>query len=210
MQVRILPAYSLADAPRRAESPAVASRGAGLPDTTHQLTSAMAVGDEQAVDRFYRRFFDRLYTQARRATGRDEAFCLDVVQDAVVRIIRTVRPVASEAQLLGWMRLVVQTTALDHLRRERRRATRESVMIMASSSDTTKTDPFDEARHAWLSGQIARFDPQLIRMIEMRYTRQWTLTRIVGALGLSVGTIDGRLRRAIGDLRLRAAEVFDD
>ena len=55
------------------------------------MTSAMAAGDGGAVEAFYRRYFDRLYAEARRATRRDESFCLDVVQESVLRIVRTVR-----------------------------------------------------------------------------------------------------------------------
>src|SRR5689334_17106086 len=75
------------------------------------MTSAMAAGDGGAVESFYRRYFDRLYAEARRATRRDESFCLDVVQEAVLRIVRTVRGARSEIQLVAWLRLVVRTTA---------------------------------------------------------------------------------------------------
>jgi len=88
---------------------------------TKTLTAAMAAGNEDAVETFYRRYFDWLYAQARRATRRDESFCLDVVQDAVLRIVRTVRCVKTEPQFRAWLRLVVQTTAFDRLRSERRR-----------------------------------------------------------------------------------------
>src|SRR5262245_41491413 len=58
------------------------------PAGTEKLTAALAAGNEDAVETFYRRYFDWLYAQARRATRRDESFCLDVVQDAVLRIMR--------------------------------------------------------------------------------------------------------------------------
>src|SRR3954471_16462602 len=108
---------SRSDSPARAVSPGV--RLANEP--IDKLTAGMAAGDAKAVESFYRRYFDWLYAQARRATRRDEAFCLDVVQDAVLRIVRTIRRVSTESELRAWLRLVVQTTALDRLRCERRR-----------------------------------------------------------------------------------------
>src|SRR4051812_27498718 len=48
-----------------------------LPSATHDLTAALAAGEERAVETFYQRYFDWLYAQARRATRRDESFCLD-------------------------------------------------------------------------------------------------------------------------------------
>src|SRR5438874_10933141 len=92
-----------------------------LPSATEELTTALAAGDEDAVETFYQRYFDWLYGQARRATRRDESFCLDVVQDAMLRIIRTIRAVEDDTRFRAWLRLVVQSTAWDRMRSETRR-----------------------------------------------------------------------------------------
>jgi RNA polymerase sigma factor (sigma-70 family) len=184
---------------------------------TLKLTAAMAAGDQDAVARFYGRYFDWLYAQARRATRRDEAFCLDVVQDAVLRIVRTVRSAKSAGQFHAWMRLVVRTTALDKLRGENSRIRRETAVVAMRASDGGMSHddapPFDDsdlAQRQWLADQIRQCDPRIVQLIELRYEKNWTLRRIATFLGLSVGTIDGRLRRAINDLRLRAMKEFDD
>ena len=83
-----------------------------VPTSIFQLTAAMAAGDEQAIETFYRAYFAWLYQKARHATGRDEAFCLDVVQEAVLRILRCVRPVEGEGPFRAWLRLVVQFDGL--------------------------------------------------------------------------------------------------
>ncbi len=183
-----------------------------MSDSIHKLTSAMAAGDEDAVETFYRQYFDWLYAQARRATRRDEAFCLDVVQDAVLRILRNVRPVHSQPQWNAWMKLVVQTTALDRIRAERRRRQRETIAVGSHRPSDADADADDssQSQTEWLRNQIARFDPQLIAIIELRYHRGWTLHQIAQSVGLSIGTIDGRLRRAFNTLRDRAPEACDD
>jgi RNA polymerase sigma factor (sigma-70 family) len=170
------------------------------------LSTAIAAGDAIAVEKFYSQYFDFLYQHARRATLRDEAFCLDVVQDAVIRIIRTIRRVESEAQLRGWLGLVIRTTAYDLLKSERRRGAREAALVPA---DGNRGD-IDEDQLEQLRAEINRLDPHLARMIELRFERQWTLARIAGRFGLSVGTIDGRLRRALLTLRERLTEKCHD
>src|SRR4051812_42959380 len=159
----------------------------------------MAAGNAGSIETFYSQYFDFLYHHARRATRRDEAFCLDVVQDAVIRIIRTIRSVDSEAQLRAWLALVIRTTAYDLLKSERRRGVRETVVVAAGDN----TLDSDEDRLEQLRCEIARLDPHLARLIELRFERQWTLARIAQQLGLTVGTIDGRLRRAMLTLRRR-------
>jgi RNA polymerase sigma factor (sigma-70 family) len=180
---------------------------------TRELTAALAAGEERAVERFYRDYFDWLYAQARRASGRrDEAFCLDVVQDAVLRILRTVRAVEAENQFRAWLKLVVQTAACDRLRSERRRQAHEySAAAVAAGESGASADEAvgHDEQLAWLEAQIARLDPRLVQMIEWRFQQRWTLARIGQKLGLSIGTIDGRLRRALSDLRERAIQEFD-
>ncbi len=180
---------------------------------TAELTAGMASGERNAVETFYRRYFDLLYAEARRATRRDEAFCLDVVQEGVLRIIRSVRRVDSEAQLATWLRLVIRTTALDLLRGETRRQRRQAVAVPIGFREEhfgRAPSDSDEQQITWLRRQIQSFDPQLIEIIDLRFHGRWTLARIAGKLGLSVGTIDGRLRRALRALRNRAREELDE
>src|SRR5690349_21207024 len=110
--------------PRRGHRPPSVVNAMAFSDPA-ALTSAMAAGDGVAIEAFYRAHFNRLYREARRSTGRDESFCLDVVQESVLRIVRTVRRVESEPQLVAWLKLVVRTTAYDLLRAEMRRRRRE-------------------------------------------------------------------------------------
>src|SRR3954465_16051831 len=99
-------------------------------ESVEKLTEAMSAGDARAVEAFYRKYFQFLYHTAQKVTGRDESFCLDVVQDTVLRVIRTVRRVDSEARLFAWLRLVVRTTAFDLLKNESRRRRRETAVAV--------------------------------------------------------------------------------
>lgn len=168
----------------------------------------MAAGDTRAVEAFYRRYFDDLYALARRSTGRDESFCLDVVQESVLRVIRSVRPAHSAGQFAAWLRLVVQTTAYDLLRSEARRLRRELAVAAAGAvREAHDHDDIGSERLQWLRTQISSLDPQIIRLIELRFQGRWTLARIGRLLGLSTGAVDGRLRRALSELRRRASEA---
>lgn len=171
-----------------------------MPIPIDKLTADLSAGKAGAVETFYRLYFDRLYAHARRATRRDEAFCLDVVQDAVLRILRTVRRVESEAQFEAWLRLVVRTTAYDLLKSESRRKHRELAAVSAHPSPSPSSD-IDPDQRAWLKRQLDAMDPQLAKMIELRYEHRWTLARIAARFGLKTGALDGRLRRALLQLR---------
>lgn len=170
-----------------------------------RLSAAMVRGDGTAVEAFYRAYFDRMYAEARRASRRDEAFCLDVVQEAVLRILRTIRPVESEAQLSAWIKLVIRTSAYDLLRSERRRRVREQNAL--GHIEPAANDP---EQLAWLQEKLRSVDPKIAELIELRFGRGWTLARIAGRLGLTTAAVDGRLRRALHSLRHAAREEWDD
>jgi len=178
-------------------------------DAIDKLTAAMAAGNSAAVEQFYRRYFDRLYGWARQFTRRDESDCLDVVHDAVLRIVRNVRRADNEALWLAWLRLVVQTTAYDHLKSRRRRQRREMAVTVAAGEPTAApadTCAIETEKVDWLRQEIDALDPVLAQMLDLRFDTGWTLARIGRLFGLSAGTVDGRLRRVLKKLRSRAEE----
>ena len=149
------------------------------PTETAALTAAIASGDPEAFARFYDAWFDKALVEARRSTGRDDEFCLDVVQDAMMRVIRSIRPLESEAALHRWMRVVVRSCACDRLRSDIR-----------------------------LHEQLEQLDDRDVHLLVMRHRFGWTLHRIGRALGVSHGAVDRRLRRLVSRLRKSAKEDF--
>lgn len=167
----------------------------------------MAAGESAAIEAFYRTHFDAMLGMVPKAVPgrrRDESFALDIVHDAMLRIVRCVRPMDTEPHLLNWTRLVVQSCALDRLRQEARRRRREQ------ATPTPHTAREDDEEVAWLTDQIARLEPTLAQIFRRRFADGWTLGRIAAAYQTTTGQIDGRLRRAIAKLRSDAKAAFDE
>ncbi len=181
--------------------------------TIAAMTAQIAAGHPEALCRFYRGWFDTMFTEARRATGRDESFCLDVVQDAMMRVIRSIKPMKNELHLRRWLRIVVNSCAADRLRSESRRRAREQQW--AASSKATPTSALAEGddpngRRRWLREQLAALDERTVELLVMRHGFGWTLKKIGRAVGLTPGAVDGRLRRLLGTLRRKASHESDD
>src|SRR5207237_963299 len=92
---------------------------------------------------FYRAWFDWSFRLAQRLTRRDESFCLDVVQEAMLRVARSMKAMKSRTDLERWMSRVVHTAALDQLRRASRRGVRER----ARGSGGPRADPGGAGEH---------------------------------------------------------------
>lgn len=176
------------------------------------LTSAVASGDTEAFARFYRTWFDLMYAEARRATGRDEAFCLDVVQEAMLRVIRSLKPMNTAGDLRRWLCVLVASCAYDRLRQEARRRARERRAAAGRSNPGPPAHCTDDLgrRLRWLRQQMESLDDRSVQLLLMRHRFGWTLQQIGNVLGLKPGAVDGRLRRLQRTLRRRAKEQIDD
>lgn len=172
-------------------------------------TQAIADGDAPAFARFYDEWFDRLCGMARGATGRDESFCLDVVQEAMLKIMRSMKRFDDEKTLEAWLRVVVMRCSLDLLRADRRRRAREEEHA-ARRRDADRTDDRDDERLAWLSDRVAELDRDRSRLLALRYRLGATLDQIGRLVGLRPGAVDGRIGRSLAQIRVSAREQFDD
>lgn len=173
---------------------------AGLPaahgseaDDTASLTRAAARGDEQAFAAIYERWFDRALAATHRLTGRDESFCLDVVQDAMLRAARKIPPLPSEAALAAWMCRVVHRAALDRLRADRRRLARERTSAAPSRASTAVLDEEID----WLRSRLRQLSADDRSLLAARFARGRTFEQIATATGLSRDAAHGRIRRAL-------------
>jgi RNA polymerase sigma factor (sigma-70 family) len=176
--------------------------------SVRELTAAIASGDTEAFARLFRERFDEMNAEARRATGRDESFCLDVVQDAMLRVIRWMKPMDTEQRLRAWLRVVVQSCAYDRLRTEARRQRRDHTAAQQRPPD--RPDRELAERLDWLRGELAALDGPPAQLLLMRYRLGWTLQRIGNVLGLTPGAVDGRIKRTVAALRRRARETFHE
>lgn len=174
--------------------------------SVRELTRAIASGDTDAFAQLYDANFDAMVHDAKRYTGRDESFCLDVVHDAMLKVIRAIKPMDTHDDLRAWLRCVVKSCAYDSLRRESRRRKREQRTPEPSMDE--RSDELAE-RLQWLRDELASLDPASRDLVLLRHRLGWTLQRIGRTVGLNPGAVDGRLTRIMRKLKSRA-EQFDE
>lgn len=178
--------------------------------SAHDMTAALARGDAAVFDLFYRTWFPKLLGLARRATGRDEAFALDVVQDAFVRIIRSPRVCPTDGELAAWLRACILSAAVDRLRAEARRNARERAEARGDPAVAPAETTEASERLAWLSGRLAELPATDRDLVRLRFDVQRSLAEIASASGdrSTWGSVQGRLRRTLDRLRTAASEYF--
>lgn len=178
------------------------------------ITEGIIRGNEESFRVFYEQHFDLMFVEARRLLKADENTCLDIVHDAMLKAMRSMRPIADPAALGQWARLIVRTTTIDWLRKRLRR--RETGSLADEDPRATSTEALSEsrldaeARLAWIDSQLQELEPSLRQMLELRYRWGWTLRRIAERFGIRTGTADGRIRRAVERLRRESGLHFPE
>ena len=171
------------------------------------LTTAVAAGDTDAFAVFYRDWFNVMYQQAQQVSQRDESFCLDIVQDAMMRVIKSIKPMDSADDLRRWIHVVVKTCAYDRFREQARHIARERKFEPAQSSNDLEI--ISECLQ-WLERELRSMDRSDADLLLMRHRFGWTLKRIGQSLGLKPGAVDGTIQRLVRKLRRRAKEQSHD
>lgn len=180
----------------------------------HEITSAIAsasAGAAAHVEAFgalYDAKFDQVYAALRRRTGVDESTALDLVQDTMMRVIRHMKPFHTESELDAWLARVAMTAAYDHLRKERRRRLRELRAAAQSSKVMHAAVELDDMVEA-LRREIESLDHGAFDLLSMRFRAGMTLEAIGRRIGVGPGAVDGRLRRALDQLRQQFKERAD-
>ncbi len=178
-----------------------------------RISQGIRDGDPLDFQRFYNHFFQRIYQQIRRTTGRDEATCLDILQEVMVKVIRGIPVIDDADRMAAWVSVVTRTTTYDWLRRELRAGRYDERQPTDTSADGHCAPPErldDRARVLWLEQQLNSLPHSTRRMIALRYRLGWTLKQVAQHFGLKTGAVDGRIRRALNCLQQQAKQEFPD
>lgn len=176
------------------------------------VTRRMQQGDTGALEIYYEQFFELMFREVRRLANRDEATSLDLVQDAMLKAIRCIKPLPTGNSVAAWTRTVAKSVTYDWLRKQLRQnslseSLQDDVIVQKIQ---TESDDEGNVRLLWIEEQLKSLPSDLQRLISFRYRWGWSLQKIAETLGLKTGAVDGRLRRAVSRLQAKAKSEFDE
>lgn len=180
---------------------------------TAHLTSRIAAGDPEAFGAFYEAWFERVFAMARGISRRDESFCLDVVQDCMMRVVKSMSAMRDEPAIGAWLSRAVYSATVDRSRSDRRRKVRERV-VAEVSHESEEPDPMaslqGEEERSWLAVQIADLPDVDRALLLARFQGGLTLAQMGDRFGISGNAVHGRIRRALARLKQAAKEWTHD
>lgn len=128
----------------------------------------------------------------------------DLVQLAFLRALERTSSQRDTHNWSAWLNTVVQRLAIDRARRSRRRQCVEIDSVSSWYAQPECAPPaWQDVSPEHLRAAIRRCDDQVLVVYELRYGRNLSYAQIAERLGVPLGTVATRLRRA----RLELAKV---
>ena len=193
------------------------------------LAARIASGDEGAFVVAYDRHSGFVFSSVVRFLG-DRETASEVVQDAFVTLWGRARQFDSgSGSLLTWLLAIARHRAIDRLRAEGRRPSRDAVSIDAVGTDgrpsrsterdemppvlvaDAATDPSTIASRRWVQAVvrtgIAELPDQEREVLILGYALDLSQSQIAARLDWPIGTVKSRTRRALAQLRARLGNL---
>jgi RNA polymerase sigma-70 factor (ECF subfamily) len=164
-----------------------------------ELLSRVGQGDENAMERVFRRYSGPVYSVALRVL-RDSGQAEDVMQEIFLKLWRNPAVFVQQRGSLGaWLMIVTRNRAIDLLRRRK---------LTDSVDDVVLASPVNVANEAERNAMmekvrsiLASLPPEQRKSLELAYFEGLTHTEIAGRTGDPLGTVKTRIRQALISLR---------
>lgn len=168
--------------------------------TDGELVTAAQAGDATALDLLLRRHYDRVHAVCRRIAGatRDAD---DAAQETMIRVVRSLDRFDGRASFGTWIYRIATNTALDELRKRKRRP-----QLHVSDDDDTRVldGPVDQLAHRQIDSvadritiddALAELPDEFKAAVVMRDVGDLDYAEIATALDLPIGTVKSRIAR---------------
>jgi RNA polymerase sigma-70 factor, ECF subfamily len=196
-----------------------------------RLAARIAAGEESAFVIAYDRHAGFVFGSVARFLGDREA-AAEVVQDAFVTLWRRARQFdARSGSLLTWLLAIARHRAIDRLRADGRRPSRDAIRLDAVTSEggsggsmanpevpaaliaDAATDPLRVATRRWTQSVvrtgIAALPDNERQVILLGYAEDLSQAEIAERLEWPLGTVKSRTRRAMAQLRASLGPVAE-
>ncbi|QDV82140.1 RNA polymerase sigma factor [Planctomycetes bacterium TBK1r] len=157
---------------------------------------AAAAGDRSALQAIYEVTSDRVFRLMVRMVGQQDAD--DLTQQTFVRAFTKLDQFSGDSKFETWLYRLATNEALQHLRREKHRRTKE--LKVDPAMDATDQVEQDE-RVAMVRKALAQLDPEQRAIFTLKEESGLSYQEIAQTLGIPEGTVGSRLNRVRRGLR---------
>lgn len=159
------------------------------------MTAGIQKGDEEAFNRFYRAYFDRIHRYLLAISGGQEDVANEALQDTMIRVIRYMKPLQDEASLWNRLRRIARTALIDHARKTKGLELSAALTFWDSVEATgEETDPSERLKEL-LDACLDILDAEERNLIEGKYMQGRSYEALARDRGTTPKAVESRLAR---------------
>lgn len=181
------------------EDPLLALRLRDEPEDESACIAAARAGDPRGQAWLVHRWQAPVYRYVRRMMGTDED-ARDVAQDTLVKMLRKIDQYDSHYAFSTWVFGIARNTAIDELRRRKRRSWEEPGDVVDPSSSPAQ-EVAESERAELLDGALQRLAPLYREVLVLYHFEHLKYAEIAQTLDIPIGTVMNRIFRARHKLR---------
>ncbi len=174
------------------------------------MTEGIRDGNEQAFNRFYDLYADRLFRYLLVIAPRDEGQIREALQETMLRVLRYIKPFQQERVFWGWLTRVARTALFDLLRRRKRIRGAESVTweeeIIELCPDETEAE---QSLVRALQTAMAELPRDERELLERHYADGKPQYALAEERGTTPKAIESRLARVRKKMRARILDLLN-
>jgi RNA polymerase sigma factor (sigma-70 family) len=158
------------------------------------LTKTAATGDETACRDFFNQFCDRLYRYLLVLTRGDQDLSRDLLSISMIKAVRRVRPMNTDADVWRWLTTIGRNAFIDHCRKSKRPVMQEIPETLAASNP-------DQTLLKVLNESVDELSPEEREVIERYYYENESQSELASSTNTSRKAVESRLARIRQKLR---------
>lgn len=187
----------MADAPTGIETRETAQSApeSGADLSVAVLTRALARGDEPAFRQFYAVYFDRLLRYLLVVCAGDETAAREALQQTLVRVVRHVKPMETEAQFWNWLTVLARSARADESRRQRRYLAFLARFTRQQETDKAAPARAEDRLQTLLATQLAKLPPAEQQLLTEKYLDRRSVRDIATGEQITEKAVESRLTR---------------
>lgn len=166
-----------------------------------QIIHLLQCKNKAAISLLYERYSHALYGVVT-ALIADEAVAQETLQDAFVRIWNNGDKYdAQKGRLFTWMVQITRNVAIDTIRSSQFKKNSKTESLLNIVSNNANYSEVQQEKDPALRRIVSELDETSRKIIELLYFEDYTQKEVGEALGIPLGTVKSRVRKAIMQLR---------
>ncbi len=169
--------------------------------TEDQIIALLRQKDKEGMRWLYRSYGKVVFGVICRIVKMED-IAENVLQDALLKVWNNIESYdLSKGRFLSWILKIARNTAIDKVRSKTYQQSLKSHPIDPAMSSDPRFATTPDTAHIDVRNKVGNLEEKYRQLIEMTYFEGYTHVEVAERLELPLGTVKGRIRKALSELR---------